>query len=147
MTKLKALQVLLADDDEDDREFFSRAMNEVDPSVGITLVEDGEALMKELNKNNPAPDLIFLDMNMPRKNGMECLIEIGNDEELRKIPVIIYSTSISMVESEEEWSKGVRCFIRKPDSYRRLKEIVSEILNIDFFQLAMGERKKIVFNL
>ena len=147
MTQVKGLQVLLADDDEDDREFFFRAMSEVDPSVGITLVEDGEQLMKELNKNNPTPDLLFLDMNMPRKNGMECLIEIGNHEELRKIPVIIYSTSISMLESDSEWSQGVSCFVRKPDSFRRLKEIVKEILSIDFLQLGRGEKKKIVFNI
>jgi CheY-like chemotaxis protein len=137
---------MLADDDEDDREFFSRAVAEVDASVAVTIVEDGEELMQELRWKRPVPDLIFLDMNMPRKNGKECLSEIGLDEGLRKIPVIIYSTSISALESNAPWSKGASCFVRKPDSYNILKEIVREILRIDFRQPG-PEGKKMAFNL
>lgn len=132
MTLEKKIKLLLADDDADDRELFSEAISEIDPSIILTMVEDGEKLMKQLKDAQSIPDLIFLDLNMPRKNGKECLLEIQHYPHLQKIPIIIYSTSISDRDIHETWSKDVMGFMRKPDSYTKLKELVKKIINQDF---------------
>jgi CheY-like chemotaxis protein len=90
----KALHVLLADDDEDDRLFFKEAIDDIKMRTIVTIVNDGIELMEYLN--NPEislPDVIFLDLNMPRKNGMQCLEEIRNDKILKNLTIAIYSTS------------------------------------------------------
>ena len=140
-------RLLLADDDADDRELFSEAVSEIDPSIILVTVEDGEKLMKQLKEGTYAPDIIFLDLNMPRKNGKECLIEIQHDENLQKIPIIIYSTSISNKDIHENWSKDVMGFMRKPDSYSKLKEFVKQIISQDFHQWELNQNEKILINL
>src|SRR4051812_44822613 len=85
---------LLADDDYDDRHFFEIAIKKLYPRTRFSFVTDGEKLMDFLNKNiESPPDVLFLDLNMPRKNGSECLIEIRNNKNLDRMAVIIYSTA------------------------------------------------------
>lgn len=119
-------RILLADDDADDRELFEEALSDIHPNAVLTTAQDGEELMFIL-KNYHKPDLLFLDLNMPRKNGKECLYEIVKHPELRKIPIIIYSTSVNPTDIEETFSLGAILFFRKPNSYEELKRNVSEI--------------------
>ena len=96
------VQVLLADDDEDDRLLFRDAFNEIKIKTNVNTVNDGVELMKILNqKNSLLPHILFLDLNMPRKTGMECLLEIKNTGNLKDIPIAIYSTSASEEDIEE----------------------------------------------
>ncbi|MCD6065959.1 MAG: rcp1 2 [Bacteroidetes bacterium] len=89
------LNLLLADDDVDDRLFFDSALKKLPFSPKLNIVEDGEKLLQYLNTNpGKLPDVLFLDLNMPRKNGAECLHEIKSDGSLKGIPVIICSTSM-----------------------------------------------------
>lgn len=147
MFSKKKFQVLLADDDADDRELFSDAISEIDPSIILTMVGDGEKLMKQLREFADFPDIIFLDLNMPRKNGKECLLEIQHDESLQNIPIIIYSTSINNKDIHESWTKGVMGFMRKPDSYTQLKESIKKIINHDFEMWERNKQDKILINL
>lgn len=121
--------ILLADDDDDDRDLFSEAVHFVDPTISITLRRDGEDLMEHLNQRDPAFDLIFLDLNMPRKNGKECLAEIKKNRHFAKTPVIVYTTSLNPVDIDDTYSLGATFFLRKPNSFEELKEILGIILN------------------
>jgi CheY-like chemotaxis protein len=121
-------RILLADDDADDRELFEEALSDVHPNAVLTTAQDGEELMFIL-KNYHKPDLLFLDLNMPRKNGKECLHEIVKHPDLKKIPIIIFSTSVNPTDIEETFSLGAILFLRKPNSYEELKRNVNEIFN------------------
>ena len=88
------LNILLADDDSDDRLFFDKALKELTILNTLTTVHDGEHLMKYLSENKQLPDVLFLDLNMPQKNGFECLVEIKENEKLKDLYVVMFSTSI-----------------------------------------------------
>src|SRR3954470_20640516 len=97
--------IILADDDADDRELFREALNETHKTMFKTA-KDGLSLMQLLKDGKELPDAIFLDLNMPRMNGHECLKEIKKDKHLRKIPVLIYSTSKSPEYIQETYENG-----------------------------------------
>ena len=89
----KNFSILLADDDKDDCMFFKEALQELELSTQLTTVYDGTQLMQYLTENtDQLPDVIFLDLNMPRKNGFTCLEEIMRNEKLKSLPVIMFST-------------------------------------------------------
>src|ERR1700685_2111548 len=90
----KHLNLLLADDDMDDCFFFKEALEGLALSTNMTAVHDGEQLMQLLTEEAyELPHVLFIDLNMPRKNGFECLAEIRLNQKLRQVPVIVYSTS------------------------------------------------------
>src|SRR5450759_3766148 len=91
---LKQLNILLADDDTDDCFFFDKALRETPIATHLTIVHDGEQLMDYLSKNSEhLPDVLFLDLSMPRKTGFECLSEIKENKKLKDLPVVMFSTS------------------------------------------------------
>ena len=108
-------QIILADDDLDDCMFFEEALNEFPLSIHLSIIHNGEKLMQHLlNKSEILPDLLFLDLNMPRKNGFECLAEIKQNEKLKHLPVIIISTSMVKDVVNLLYKNGALYFIRKP---------------------------------
>ncbi|MES2761157.1 MAG: response regulator [Bacteroidota bacterium] len=108
------LYVLLADDDADDRYFFDKALKAISVSSRLTTVVDGEQLMAYLLKNfTQLPDVLFLDLNMPRKNGSECLCEIKSNKALKDLPVIIYSTSLYSEMADLLHTNGAHYYIKK----------------------------------
>jgi CheY-like chemotaxis protein len=126
----KRLNLLLADDDKDDRFFFNKALQELPIPTRLTTVEDGEKLMEFLTlKNNALPDLLFLDLNMPRKNGSECLEEIKNAARTKNLPVIIYSTSLLDDVADVLYRNGAHYYVRKTD-VPELKKIIHHILEL-----------------
>lgn len=118
----------LVDDDTDDVSIFKEVLEEVDPSIEIDSAADGLEALKVLKlRQTDHPDLIFLDLNMPRMGGKECLAELKKDEQLRNIPVIMYTTSSQSKDIEETMLKGAMCFITKPTNMKELKNILSSI--------------------
>ena len=108
--------ILFADDDRDDRFFFAKVLNTFSIPTRLTTVEDGEKLMNYLFENSEKlPDILFLDLNMPRKNGSECLAEIKHHEKLKSLPVVIYSTSMYEDVAELLYDKGAHYYVRKTD--------------------------------
>ncbi len=94
--EVKKMNILLADDDTDDCNFFKAALKSLPIPTDLTVVNDGEELMTYLSeKTEHLPNALFLDINMPRKNGFECLAEIKNNKKLKDLPVIMFSTSNS----------------------------------------------------
>ena len=127
----RSLNILLADDDEDDRIFFKEALHEVNPNATLNIVENGVELMHRLSCR-PLPDLLFLDLNMPLKNGYECLFEIHSNSRLRRLPVIILSTS-SVAEHINDMLKDLAClYIKKPGTFDELKDHIQFALSLDF---------------
>ena len=133
--QITSLNVLLAEDDNDDRFFFDKALKEISISTQLTTVNDGEQLMIYLAENSEhLPDVLFLDINMPRKNGFDCITEIKENKKLKDFFVVMFSTFYSRyVNYEQEMIKklhGIRMddFIRKPYDFEQLKEIIHKVL-------------------
>ena len=126
---LKQLKILLADDDLDDCIFFKEALAELLPSTQLTAVHDGEQLMLLLaNETFELPDVLFLDINMPRKNGFECLAEIKLNEKLQQLPVNMFSTSFEQEVVNLLYKNGAQYFIRKPSEISQFKKIIHHTL-------------------
>jgi len=138
------IHILLADDDEDDRTFFKEAFEEIKLETKVTLVNDGVELMNHLKRNgHKKPHILFLDLNMPRKNGMECLLEIRNSRNLKDIPIAIYSTSSAEEDIEETFVKGANVYIRKPNDFTELKKILEEVITINWQYHTSGLNREI----
>ena len=114
------LSIFLVDDDSDDREIFSEAMVEVDRNIGLSTFSDGNSLLRELLLSDPLPDVIFLDLYMPKMDGAECLAEIRSDKRFDPIGIVIYSSLIDMKRVEELFRKGANRYLRKPSSFPSL---------------------------
>jgi CheY-like chemotaxis protein len=130
-TQQSPLNILLADDDADDRTFFATALKELPIQTNLTSVNDGEQLMDYLTKHTEhLPDVLFLDLSMPRKGGFECLTEMKDDSRLKDIPVVMFSTSytqdfnyeLSMI--KVLYKIGVEDYIRKPGTIAELKGLI-----------------------
>lgn len=121
------LSILLADDDKDDRFFFSMALEALTVPTQLAIVMDGEKLMAYLDENShQLPDVLFLDLNMPRKNGFECLSEIKFNKNLKQLPVIIYSTSFEQDVVNLLYKNGAQYYIRKPAEFSQLKRLIQQ---------------------
>ena len=118
--------ILLAEDDSDDYLFFSEALEKISPNFKLERAKDGLECIRML-KQGPKPDLVFLDLNMPYKNGNECLKFIKETEELADIPVIIYSTSNYIKDIDYCFKNGAQNFIVKPECGNRMFEILNKV--------------------
>lgn len=121
--------ILLVEDDLDDQEFFVEALNEIDNTSLCGIANNGEEALVKLN-NHLIPDLIFMDIQMPHMDGIECLTKIVQSEQIRDIPVIILSTAIPQI--EEVRSLGARGFIEKPSDNRVLRTHLETMINTDY---------------
>jgi DNA-binding NtrC family response regulator len=129
---LKNLNVLLDDDDEHDSWLFEQALNDIKIKTNLSLFKNGKELMDYLLQIDIKPHLIFLDLNMPIKNGMECLLEMKQDANLKNIPVAIYSTSSSEKDIENTFISGANIYINKPSNFDKLKEVVEKVLQLNW---------------
>ena len=126
-----SITILMADDDCDDRMLAEDAMRESRLGNSFRCVEDGQELMDYLNKTGkyasqdaPRPGLILLDLNMPRKDGRQALEEIKSNPDLRRIPVVILTTSKTEEDVLRSYDLGANSFITKPVTFDRLVDIV-----------------------
>lgn len=141
--KHEELHVLLADDDDDDRLFFKDAIDVVKVKTTVTMVNDGVELMDYLNDpDTRMPNLLFLDLNMPRKGGMECLKEIRSNSKLKDLSIAIYSTSGLEKDIEETFIKGANIYIKKPNDFDELKVILEKVININWQYHTSGFNKE-----
>ncbi|MCB0448646.1 MAG: response regulator [Confluentibacter sp.] len=127
------IHIILADDDEDDRLFFVDAFEELNMNTKVHTYNDGIELMAYLNSEGALlPQVLFLDLNMPKKNGIECLNEIKANHKLSDIAIAIYSTSASEEDIEETFVLGANIYIKKPSSFDDLKKVLSEVVSINW---------------
>ncbi|GAA4245867.1 response regulator [Winogradskyella psychrotolerans] len=136
------INIALADDDEDDRLFFTEAFEELKIKSKVLLFKDGIELMEYLNdSNNTLPNLLFLDLNMPKKSGLECLKDIKSAKRLRGMAIAIYSTSASEEDIENTFVKGANVYIKKPNDFEKLKKVLSEVVTTNWQYHTSGLNK------
>src|SRR5690606_6157277 len=132
-TTKASIEVLLVDDDSDDRNTFRDALSELKIGTNLTMLEDGRNLLDYLeNPSNKKPDILFLDLNMPYKSGVECLIEIRGHSKYNDLSVAIYSTSSTDKDIEDTFINGANVYIKKPNNFASLKRVLGEVVNMNF---------------
>ena len=143
------MNIILADDDEDDRLFFKEAFEEIKIKTNIKIVNDGVELMDYLNQQgNQIPHMLFLDLNMPRKTGIDCLLEIKQLPHLNDMAIAIYSTSASEKDIEETFVQGANVYIKKPSDFNSLKKVLENVITINWQYHTSGlNRDNFMFSL
>ena len=122
--------ILLADDDADDRLFFKEAMEEINSDTVVSFVNDGSQLMYFLNQPGiRLPDILFLDLNMPVKSGMDCLKEIRDNDRFKDLLIVVYSTSGSDHDVQQAFAHGANVYIKKPNNFVDLKASLAKVIN------------------
>jgi DNA-binding NtrC family response regulator len=123
------MTILIVDDDADDRKLFIDAVKDFDENIKCITANDGNQALDVLqNSSTTLPDLIFLDLRMPRFSGKKCLLELKSNDRLKSIPVIIYTTSKEVEESKELCNLGAVHFISKPSDPDEIYYLVSFVL-------------------
>lgn len=145
---LSSKSIFLADDDTDDCNIFREALKEVSEATELTISFDGVELMSTLDETVPPPPyVIFLDLNMPRKNGFESLSEIRKNDRYKDIPVVILTTASNPDIIERTFHLGANYFVQKPASYSKLKDAIKTVLSLDITQLnTQPERNRYVLS-
>jgi CheY-like chemotaxis protein len=133
------VHVLLVEDSPADIELTRQALAEAEIETELTVCPDGEAAAAHLHRegehaNAPRPDLILLDLNLPRKDGRELLVEIKRDPDLSLIPVVVLTTSASEDDVLHAYREHVNCYIRKPI---RLQDFINVVRSIDEYWLSI----------
>lgn len=140
------MDILLADDDADDRNLFSAALEELNADTRLTMFKNGIELMDYLDDTDiELPHIIFLDLNMPGKNGRECLIEIRDNPRFSDVSIAIYSTSNAEEDIVATLSGGANVYIHKPNDFEKLRDIVKHVLKINWQYHTSGMNKETFF--
>jgi CheY-like chemotaxis protein len=131
-------RVVLADDDPDLGLLFEIILRQIDPSKNLTIVKDGAELMNLLDRY--VPDLLFLDLNMPCKNGYECLVEIRQRPELTNLPVVVYSSSTYMTDIQKSYVHKADLYMVKPFDSFHLRNALESILKMEWIKNYPNQR-------
>jgi len=128
------IKILLTDDDEDDRDFFAEALEDLDLDYPIEFCKNGVELLDRLyDANLPIPDIIFLDLNMPILSGFETLQQIRENDKFKDIPVIaIYSTSATVDGIKSTFGLGANAYVVKPLAFNDLKILLKKVIELDW---------------
>ncbi len=129
----KTSTIFLAGDDEDDRALFELAIGQISVPTKLHMFKNGVELVTALRAPHISlPDILFLDLNMPNKGGLECLNEIKKDPGLKEITVVIYSTSSTEEDIEATFVAGANIYINKPADFEILKKTIKKVLTLDW---------------
>ncbi|HEX6335187.1 MAG TPA: response regulator [Flavisolibacter sp.] len=129
-THLAVNSVVLADDDRDDHDFFSSALKEISPSIQLSIVKDGSELLALLK--HYMPDFVFLDLDMPSKTGLECLLEIRHDPKLKNMPVVVFSSTSRPANITTAYDMGADLFLIKPHTYHDLVSAIRGVFSLNW---------------
>ena len=125
---IKITSIIIAEDDFDDRLLLEDALNDNNiPSENLEFVSDGDELLRLLRNKPNGQYMVFLDLNMPKKDGRQTLQEIKSDSELKNIPVVILSTSNAKEDIEMSYKNGANTYFTKPNKYSELVEVMAVI--------------------
>ena len=124
------VHILFSDDDPDDALLFTRAVDILDRPILLSFAEDGRQLLKFLDKDT-LPDMVFLDLNMPFKSGMECLKTIRSVKKYDLLPIVIYTTSKNPEDINSCYKLGANLYVVKPYSFEDIIKSVKKILSLD----------------
>ena len=117
----------LADDDQDDTDLFEEALRNIGRHIEFYNAQNGKELLQQLSTAQISPEIIFLDINMPELDGWESLKSIQQDDRLKAIPVIMYSTSAAKIDGNKAIKAGAVCYLEKPNSFNKLQDFLQQI--------------------
>ncbi len=145
MEDLKLINVLLVDDDQEDLDLTLEVLEMTKMKLNIEIARDGVEAVEFLNKvydeeKRKLPDLILLDLNMPRMSGHEVLQYIKGDERFRTIPVVVLTTSKSETDIANSYAAGVSCFVTKPVGLKEFQTVVEAVNNFWFTVVKFPEK-------
>lgn len=123
--------IWLADDDPDDRELFEDVLRQILPLCHLTCFNDGEELIKALSPSNK-PEILFLDINMPKKTGLDCLVDIRAQRHFSRLPIVIFSSSRESRFMDSSYGYGANLYYSKPTSFNELIRGLSKLLKMDW---------------
>lgn len=133
--------IFLAEDDQDDCDFFKSALNAIDHNHELAIFNDGVALMDQLQPGmQRIPDMVVMDLNMPRKNGRQCIADIRANALFNNMPIIVFSTSSWIKDVTDLYHQGADLFVVKPNTYKNLVNLINKILSIDWVTHQRSER-------
>jgi chemotaxis family two-component system response regulator Rcp1 len=148
--KIKFVEILLIEDNVGDAELARTALEDSKIQNRLFVVNDGEKAMKFLHKQKPyadmpRPDLILLDLNLPRKDGREVLAEIKTDDDLKRIPVVILTTSKAEEDIIKSYNLHANCYITKPIDLNQFLHVVKSIEDfwLSIVVLPLNRAKKV----
>lgn len=134
--------IYLADDDHDDRLMFLEALLEVSSNVVLTQAEDGKQLLDILSENpKPLPEFVFLDINMPKVGGFECLAQIKKNKKLNKLLIIMLSTSSDPFAITKAQELGANFYAVKPNTFDGIKILIKNVLQMDWLSIQNDKKK------
>jgi CheY-like chemotaxis protein len=128
--------VIIAEDDGDDFEIFADILQHIAPIKVIKNAWNGKELMDQLDADPVIPSIIFLDLNMPYKNGLECLREIKSNPAYRNTPVAILTTSTDKRNIQQSFELGAHFYVVKPSSEKLLRESLEKVFRADYSDMA-----------
>lgn len=132
VSKMKTIEILLVEDNPGDIRLTREAFGEYKIANNLSVVTDGEMALKYLHREGkyasaPVPDMILLDLNLPKIDGREVLREIKSDPQIRRIPVIVLSTSESEIDIETSYNNYANCYITKPIDFMQFMKVIKEL--------------------
>ncbi|MEO5594100.1 MAG: response regulator [Chitinophagaceae bacterium] len=144
---LHSREILLADDDKDDILLFHEAFEQLLVPGKITTVHNGEELMQLIDNEKSFHDILFLDLNMPLKNGLDCLSAIKKLKKLQPVPVVIFSTSYEVAIVNQLYANGAQYYMRKPNDFTALAIVIGQALALtSATMLSQPSRDKFVLS-
>ena len=127
-----SITIFYADDDPDDLEIFRDVVDSLEGRAQLYTYDGGQELIQALSNPPPIPELVFLDLNMPGKDGFQALAEIRKNSKFKQVPVIVFSTSDDSVSVERSRHLGANFYLRKPTCYQNFKKTIKNVLDLDF---------------
>ena len=125
----RTIHILLVDDNLNEHFFFKHALVQVSRPIKFEALEGGIELLDYFKDDQkPLPDILFLDINMPLKNGKECLSALRSDSRFDKVPVVMYSTSDAQRDIDETYALGADLYVRKPNGMEALRAMISSVI-------------------
>lgn len=129
MEENEELLIYMAEDDEDDQKIFTDAISAIDKNSNVTLFNNGDELITFLKSTNKLPNIIFLDLLMPKKNGEECLIEIRDNAKFKNVPIVVYSNVYDIEKISSLFEMGANRYLHKPYSFDILMKALDRTIN------------------
>lgn len=137
------INVLLVDDDSEESYLFNEALEHAHLNIRLSRANDGNDLINYL-LTKPTPDLVFMDLNMPYKDGLEALTEIRGNPQFKDLPLIIYSTTRNENSINTSYEKGANLFVIKPDDFEELMQLVKKVCTYDWKNYTRPSREDFV---
>jgi CheY-like chemotaxis protein len=124
------LKILLVDDDREEYEFIASAFESLSVKAQVIQIEDCTDVSAAIREHNP--DMVFIDINMPSINGIDCLKSVRSEKRFENLPIIIYSTSNSIADVQESFKHKANLYVVKPNTFSKLTASLQKVLSFDW---------------